>query len=332
MRKEDSLERGSALPPLRLCVRNVSSTTIQQNIMIFRSLKHFLLLALLVLTGSACGPQHSGQQPAVVQVPQRIVAVSPNVTEILYGVGAWSQVIAVSQFSNYPEEVKSKPRVNGWEATNLEQLTALKPDLVIGVADQAPFLEDKLNALGIRSVFLASQTLGDVYASIKTIGKVSGHEPQALELLAKTQAEIDAVRKAVADRPRLKVLCVVDRVPGTIRELYTATHGSYLDELITIAGGESIAPSAEHGWGKITKEAAVTLNPEVIIDMVQDSKGNVGEDPIAVWQELSAVRAVQNKRIYPIRDDLTIHPSQFVGHTARLFAGVIHPEAFSNER
>ncbi|HKV36804.1 MAG TPA: ABC transporter substrate-binding protein [Pyrinomonadaceae bacterium] len=266
----------------------------------------------------------------MVQTPQRIVSISPSVTEILYGVGAWPQVVAVSQFCSYPEDVKNKPRVNGWEKTNLEQLTALKPDLVIGVAAQAPFLQDKLSELGIRSVFLNSNTLSDVYKAIEEIGKASGHEQEAAELLSKTKSEIESVRKAVNDRQPLKVLCVVDRVPGTIRELYTATRGSYLDELITIAGGESIAPEAQHGWGKITKEAAVSLNPEVIIDMIQSSKGNFGEDPVAVWQELSDVRAVQNKRIYPIRDDMAIHPSQFVGHTARVFARVIHPEAFSD--
>ena len=263
-----------------------------------------------------------------VSAPQRIVSISPSVTEMLYGVGAWPQVVAVSQFCSYPEDVANKPRVNGWEKTNLEQLTALKPDLVIGVEAQAPFLQDKLTELGIRSLFLKSNTLTDVYRSIEAIGKVSGHEREATELLSKTKSEIEAVRKAVSERQRLKVLCVVDRVPGTIRELYTATRGSYLDELITIAGGESIAPAAEHGWGKITKEAAVSLNPDVIIDMIQSSKGNFGEDPVAVWQELADVRAVQNKRIYPIRDDMAIHPSQFVGHTARVFARVIHPEAF----
>ena len=287
----------------------------------------FLALALLVLCAGCVTQPTSGP---VVQTPQRIVSISPSITEILYGVGAWPQVVAVSQFCSYPEDVKNKPRVNGWEKTNLEQLTALKPDLVIGVAAQAPFLQDKLTELGIRSVFLNSNTLADVYKAIDEIGKVSGHEREATELLSKTKSEIETVRKAVNDRQPLKVLCVVDRVPGTIRELYTATRGSYLDELITIAGGESIAPEAEHGWGKITKEAAVSLNPEVIIDMIQSSKGNFGEDPVAVWQELSDVRAVQNRRIYPIRDDMAIHPSQFVGHTARVFARVIHPEAFSD--
>lgn len=290
-----------------------------------------LILCILSLVFASCVTQPAPEtRNAVVQVPQRIVSISPSVTEILYGVGAWPQVVAVSQFCSYPEDVKNKPRVNGWEKTNLEQLTALKPDLVIGVEAQSPFLQDKLTELGIRSIFLKSNTLTDVYTSIERIGQVSGREQEAAELLSKTKSEIETVRKAVSDRQTFKVLCVVDRVPGTIRELYTATRGSYLDELITIAGGESIAPAAEHGWGKITKEAAVSLNPEVIIDMIQSSKGNFGEDPVAVWQELSEVRAVQNKRIYPIRDDMAIHPSQFVGHTARVFARVIHPEAFSD--
>ena len=288
------------------------------------------LVALLLVVFAGCATQVHDEQSAVAEAPRRIISISPNVTEILYGVGAWSQVIAVSQFCSYPDDVKNKPRVSGWDRTNLEQLTALKPDLVIGVEAQAPFLQDKLNGLGIRSLFVKSETLSDVYASIKEIGKVSGHEQQALELSEKTQQEIDLVRKAVDGRQRLKVLCVVDRVPGTIRELYTATHGSYLDELISIAGGQSVAPQAEHGWGKITKEAAVSLNPEVIIDMIQSSKGDFGEDPIAVWQELSMVRAVQERRIYPLADPFVIHPSQFVGHTAQVFARAIHPEAFSN--
>jgi iron complex transport system substrate-binding protein len=288
------------------------------------SVTFFALLALICVGCQSHGYQE--QSPAA-QSPQRIVSISPNVTEILYGVGAWPQVVGISQYCSYPDDVKNKPRVAGWDNTNLEQLTALKPDLVIGVDAQAPFLQDRLNGLGVRSLFVKNESLSDVYVSIEEIGKVTGHDQQAAQLLLKTAAEIEAVRKATANRQRLKILCIVDRVPGTIRELYTATRGSYLDELITIAGGESVAPPAEHGWGKITKEAAVSLNPEVIIDLIQGSKG---EDPISVWRELSVVRAVRNNRIYSITDPLVIHPSQFVGHTAQVFAQAIHPEAFTN--
>ncbi len=289
----------------------------------------FITLALLNLLFAGCGGRQAQHQRAGIEpLPQRIVSLSPNVTEILYGIGAWPQVIAVSQYCSYPDDVKNKPRVDGWDNTNLEQVTALKPDLVIGVDAQEPFLRDKLDSLGVRSLFVKSQTLTDVLTSIGEIGRASGHEQEATALSAKTQREIDAVRKAVANRPRPRVLCIVDRVPGTIRDLYTATRGSYLDELITIAGGDSIAPAAEHGYGKITKEAVLTLNPEVIIDMVQGSKGKFGEDPIAVWSELAEVQAVRDKRIYSMTDPSVIHPSQFVGQTAQIFARVLHPESF----
>jgi len=289
-----------------------------------------LLIAVNLLLAS-CG-ERQAQRAKIEPRPQRIVSLSPSVTEILYGVGAWPQVIAVSQFCTYPDDVKNKPRVNGWDKTNLEQVMALKPDFVIGVEAQEPFLRDKLTGLGVRSLFVKSQTLADIMASMEEIGRVTGHEQEAADLSVKTQAEIDAVRKAVGDRPHPQVLCVVDRVPGTIRDLYTATKGSYLDELITIAGGDSIAPQGDHGYGKINKEAVLTLNPEVIIDMVQGSKGNFGEDPIAVWNELGEVRAVRDKRIYSITDPSVIHPSQFVGHTAQVFARALHPESFRDAK
>ena len=286
----------------------------------------YISLALALVFVSCSG--RSVQQSTPSRIPQRIVSISPNVTEILYGVGAWSQVVAVSQFCSFPDDVKNKPRVSGWDNTNLEQLTGLKPDLVIGIDAQAPFVKDKLDALGIRSLFLDAQTLSDVYASIEEIGRATGHAQQAAELLSETQHELEAVRNSIAGRQKVRVLCIVDRIPGTIRELYTATNGTFLAELIAIAGGESIAPAGDQRWGQITKEAIVSLNPEVIIDMIQDSKGNFGEDPVAVWRELPEVTAVQRQRIYPVRDALVIHPSQFVGHTAEVFARMIHPEAF----
>src|SRR4029079_4404011 len=118
---------------------------------------------------------------------------------------------AVSQFCSYPDDVKNKPRVSGWDKTNLEQITALKPDLVIGVEAQTPFLQDKLNGLGIRSLFLKNESLADVYEAIRVIGKASGHEQQANTLVNQTQQEIDSVKTAVAGRQSYKVLCVVDR-------------------------------------------------------------------------------------------------------------------------
>jgi iron complex transport system substrate-binding protein len=286
------------------------------------------LISLSLILLPTCGGQVSQTTQRDGPRAARIVSISPSVTEILYGIGAWSQVVAVSQYCTYPADVINKPRVNGWGATNLEQVTALKPDLVIGVDAQQAFVRDRLDAIGVRSLFVKSQSLEDIFAAIDEIGRAVGHDAEATELITKTRNEVDEVRNVVATRGRPRVLCVVDRVPGTLRDVYVATRGSFLDELVGVAGGEPIAPPAGSGYGKITKEAVLTLDPEVIIEMVQGSKGKFAEDPGAVWRELSEVRAVRDGRIHSMQDPTAIHPSQFVGRTARLFAQYIHPEGF----
>lgn len=286
------------------------------------------LIALSLILLPSCGGQVSQSTQRDAPRPTRIVSISPSVTEILYGIGAWSQVVAVSQYCTYPDDVVNKPRVNGWGSTNLEQISALKPDLVIGVDAQESFVREKLNELGIRFLFVKSQSLADVFVAITTIGRAVGYESEAIEMVARTKGEIDEVRAKVTNLPRPRVLCVVDRVPGTLRDLYVATRGSFLDELIGVSGGESVAPPAGYGYGIMTKEAVLSLNPEVIIEMVQGSKGKLGENPGAVWRELSEVRAVHDGRIHSMQDSTVIHPSQFVARTARFFAHYIHPEVF----
>lgn len=295
------------------------------------ALLNCLVFVLLPLT--ACGPASSkraGPAEAEISPPQRIISLSPDVTEILDGVGAFDRVIAVSDYCDYPPAAKRLPRVGGWQTTCLEQVNALQPDLVIMTRSQAPFVETRLRALGFETLIVDSLTLEDAVRSIDQIGRATGNEAEAESLVRQVQSSLDAVKATTQHLSRPKVLCVVDRVPGTLRDLYTATEGSFLAQVIEIAGGHSIAPPAAEGYAKISKEAVVTLNPEVIIDMVQAAKGRFAENPASVWQELSDVSAVHEGRIYPLRDTSVLHPSQFVAATARRFAHIIHPEAFQD--
>ena len=291
-------------------------------------------LLLLLLLSSSCGgekaaPQSSEQTPKnETSAPQRIISLSPNTTEILYGVGAFSRVIAVSDYCDYPPEVKNLPRIGGWQNINLERVASFKPDLIIFAGAQAPFVKDRLDALGIRTLAVPSRSLEDAFTAIEEIGRATGNVREAEALSERTRSQIEEVRSLVRGLPRRRVLCIVDRVPGTLRDLYSASHGTFFVQLIEAAGGESIAPPAEGGWGKITKEAVVALNPEIIIDMAQSPQGKLGEDPQAVWRELSTVSAVREGRVYSLRETSVLHPSQFVGDTARRFAELIHPEVF----
>jgi len=265
---------------------------------------------------------------ATAQQPQRIISLSPSTTEVLYGVGAFERVVAVSDYDKFPPEVSRLPKIGGWSNTNLEQVAALKPDLIIMTSSQAPLIKDKLDALGVRTVTVPSYTVEDALAGIEQIGAATGREEAARRLVSEVRAKLDDARARTRDLPRLRVLCIVDRVPGTLRGLYTATRGSYLAELIEIAGGESIAPPASNGFGQISKEAVVTLDPDIIFDMLQSGEGKLAENAQEVWRELRSVRAVREGRVYSLNDESMLHPSQFVGDTARKFAELIHPSAF----
>src|SRR5262245_56130944 len=120
--------------------------------------------------------------------PRRIISVSPNVTEILYGIGAFDRVVAVSDYCTYPPAVSKLPRVGGWQTSNVAKIAALRPDLVILTQAQGVFLEDKLQQLGIRTLLVPTQTLADVFEAIEQIGLATGNEASAKELVRRTRA------------------------------------------------------------------------------------------------------------------------------------------------
>ena len=283
-----------------------------------------LAAAFLVSCGRGDSPRTSSPPR-----PARIISLSPNTTEILHGVGAFGSVVAVSDYCTFPPEVKALPRVGGWSNPNMEQIASLRPDLVVFAEPQAQFIKERVEALGVKTLSVPSRSLEDALAAIKSVGRAAGREEEARKLLDETRASLDAVRLRAERLPRRRVLCVVDRAPGTLRDIYTAADGSFIEQLIELAGGESVAPPASSGWGKIQKEAVVALDPDVIIDlMIHKTDGALAEDTLSVWRELPALRAVREGRVHPVREETALHPSQFVADTARRFAEIIHPEAF----
>ncbi len=295
------------------------------------------LLLFVFTCGAACqrvAPSPPAN-PTATTAPQqyaRIISLSPSTTEVLYGLGLFPRIVAVSDYDEFPPEVKTLPRIGGWSNTNLEQVTSLRPDLIVMADAQAPFVKDKLDALGLRTLIVPSRSVEDALAGIEQIGRATGHEAEAQKLIAETRAKLADVRARTSSSPRVRVLCIVDRVPGTLRGLYAATQGSFIAQLIETAGGESIAPAAPSGFGQINKEAVVTLDPEVIIDLEQNTtdSNKLAEDTQAVWRELAQVKAVRAGRVYAMRDTSVLHPSQFVGETARKFAVLLHPEVFKH--
>lgn len=259
--------------------------------------------------------------------PRRIVSVSPAITEILYGIGAFDRVVAVTDYCLYPPEAKSLPKVGGWATPSVERIVGFHPDLVAFSDAQAPFLEMPLGQLGIRTAIARSQTIQDAYDAIATLGRATGNQAQAARLIAQIRTSLDIVRRRAASLPHPSVIAIVDRTPGTLRDLYAVTDGSYLAELISIAGGTPAGGSSRLGYGKISKEALVTINPEIILDIEPGSQTNAGSHPEAAWQELPEISAVRHGHVYVVRDEFVPHASQMIAKTAVIFARLLHPEA-----
>ncbi len=307
----------------------------------FRRARAWLCSALLVFValGSSCGgggaregvsaPGGGGRGGTKDVRPQRIISLTPSTTEILAGVGAFERVVAVSDYCTYPPEVKDLPRIGGWQNTNLERVASFRPDLIVMTQAQEPFIRERVEALGAHTLVVRDRTLEDAFAAITEVGRATGDEAEAAALLARTRATLEEVRARTRDLPRRRVLCIVDRLPGTLRGMYSANEGSFLAQLIEIAGGESVTPPGGIGFGQIQKEAVLELDPEVIIDlMMHKTEGKFDEDIRAVYSELSDLRAVRDGHVHSVREETVLHPSQFVGDTARRFAELIHPEVF----
>lgn len=280
--------------------------------------RYFILSALACGSGAAFGAE-----------PRRVVSLSPPLTEILYGIGAFSRVVAVTEYCTYPPEAKALPKVGGWSTPSVERVASFRPDLVVLAEAQKPFVKDQLDELGIPAVVVPGKTIRDVYTAIRDLGKATGNQSQAEALIDRTRARLERVRRRAAGLPHPTVLCIVDRTPGTLREMYAATQGSFLAELIAIAGGTVSGAPARAGYGQVGAEALLALDPDVILDLTAAAKG---ADPNALaWRELPELRAVRQNKVYPVTEEFVPHASQMIARTAGLFARLLHPRVPQSE-
>jgi iron complex transport system substrate-binding protein len=267
-----------------------------------------------------------GSSVGAADFPQRIVSLSPDLTEMLYGVGAFSRVVGVSNYDTYPPEVAKLSHLGQLHSPSLEKLTAARPDLVIINNAQAPFLEDTLKDLGLRVLKTSNRSIEEVYAAMVAIGHATGNDREAAKLVSDTREGLDRVRRKTSSLPKPRVVMIVNRTPGTLRDLSSATDGSYLADLVEIAGGRIAIPRVPSGYAKLGKEDLLATNPDLILDFVHGPKSSLAGDPLDAWRELPELKAVREHRVLGVSADYVPHASQRIVQTAELFALLIHPE------
>jgi len=257
----------------------------------------------------------------IPQKPQRIISIGPSITEFLFAIGAGARVVGTDDFSDEPAAAKTLEKLGGIKV-NFEKVVALKPDLVLIVKFSDGTIE-KLASAGLLVMVVDPQSVGDVARTATLLGKATGEDGSALA--AKIDQQVQAVKsKVAAATTKPRVYHEIDASDPT--KIFTVGPGSYIADLIDIAGGTNIAAKATSPYPQLSAEEILRADPEIIVLAGADYAAKPAQVKTrAGW---SAISAVKNDRIGVIAPNLINRPGPRVGEAADAYARIVHPELF----
>ena len=253
----------------------------------------------------------------------RIVSLAPSITETLFALGAGPDVVGVSEYCDYPPQVRDLPRVGSFLTPNLEAIIALRPTLVVGLELSSDVRQIRaLKSMGYPVLMVSADTLQQIETSIETVGARIDRQPQAHRLVAEIAAQIAAVQQRLANVKPERALMLVGHQP-----IVAVGTGTYLDELMRIARADNIAAGAGEQWPHLSMEYIIAMRPEVVLD------GSMGTEQSAssgFWERYPAIPAVRDHRVFGYAQDPILHAGPRVGQSLEIIARMIHPEAWQN--
>ena len=264
----------------------------------------------------------------MTEPPHRIISLVPAVTEMLFAIGAGSDVVAVSSFDDYPPQVRKLERVGALLDPDLERILALKPDIVVVYATQTD-LQAQLARAGIGLFTYRHAGLEGVKRTIRDLGARTGLAEAAERVVKEIDRQLADVRARVQSRPRPRVLVVFGRDAGALRGIYASGGIGFVHEMVTAAGGDNVFADAKRESVQATTELILARKPDVILEL-RAGRRNAEEAAreIEAWRALPGVPAVKNGRVVLIEDPRTVVPGPRVGEGTELLARAMHPEVF----
>jgi len=283
--------------------------------------------ALTVLV--ACIVAAQRREPAL-----RIVSTLPTATEMLFALGLGDRVVGVSEFCRYPPQVASLPRVGSTLHPDFERVATVRPDLVV-IADRNVDFAGRLEAAQIPFVTIPTTTLADVSVAAMRIGAAAGIESHARMVVAGIEKRLQDIRGRSAAGPRPKVLLILGRAPGTLTGIVAAGVGSYLNDLIEIAGGTNVVSGVSAlPYPQLSLESILRLDPDVIVDTIDMGATEADRqrqhlESRELWQRYRTLTAVRTGRVRAAETDALFIPGPRVVDVAEWLAeavrGAVHP-------
>ena len=254
----------------------------------------------------------------------RIVSTSPAITETLFALGLGERVVGVSEYCHYPPEVASRTKVGSYLRPNVETIVRLKPDLVI--VERLPNnAMEQLKTAGMRVNQVLLGNVQDNLRMMEAIAMAANAQDRGKALTAKVRTALDRVRAEGATHKRKTCLFIVGRTPGQLEGMVAVGKGSYLNELIAIAGGRNMLAESAAAYPKISLETVVRLQPDVIIDMgdMAQTEGVTEQHKRSV-EQLWRSRADIRSRVHAVASDIFVVPGPRMVDAARAFDHLLH--------
>lgn len=246
---------------------------------------------------------------------------------MLYALGLGDRVVGVTTYCHYPPDARTKPKIGTYTEPSLEKIASLRPNLVV-IQKNPIQLEAKLRSLGLNVLEVSHDTIDEAYQSMQRIGDAAGVSAHASAVIAKLRAELEAVRKTTAGKPRVRMMFVIGRAPNRIEDIVVVGRASYLNGLLAIAGGENVFEDARAAYPKVGMEEILARNPQVIVDMGDMSEtDNVTaahkKAIVDLWKKYPVLAAVRNGRVYAVAADIFTVPGPRMAQAARAFAEML---------
>jgi iron complex transport system substrate-binding protein len=263
--------------------------------------------------------------------PQRVISLSPGLTEITFALGASSRLVAVDSYSNFPPEARSvQPRLTTYPSPSVETIVGLKPDLVLSLAERDEDLA-QIRRQGIPVLKLFPKDFDASVRTIQTLGKLYGAPDEGDTIATDMLARRDAVVAAVGDAPRPRVYEELDASEPD--KPFVAGPNGFYGQLIDLAGGTNIFGDLPGDVGQVGAETIIERDPEVIILTDADLPFNPQTpEMVAARPGWDAVTAVANGAIYAVSADLYSTPGPRLVQGLEDLARLLHPDRFPAAR
>lgn len=263
-----------------------------------------------------------------IAAAERLISLAPSTTEILFAIGLAPKVVATDDFSDYPAEAKSLPKIGGLNAAyNFEQIVALKPDIVFAAGITPPETIKKLEELKLPVVVVGAEktTFESVFNDIVLVGQATSQVEPAAKVTTAMQDQLAALKaKLAAAKDKPLVYWELDATDPA--KPYSVGPGNFVGDMIALAGGTNAFQKADSPFPQVSAEQVVAANPDVII-LSDAAYGTTVESVLKRpgWQVISAVK---QQRVAPIDDNLVSRPGPRIVEGLEATARIIHPELF----